>query len=62
VGIEGIHIAATCVEHLLIFKIPMVIGAVLEVFAIFMVSLCKEYYQFFLGKVEIRPCLSDAVC
>ncbi|KAF2717572.1 MFS general substrate transporter [Polychaeton citri CBS 116435] len=30
--------------------IPVAIGAVLETFAIFMISLCKEYYQFFLAQ------------
>ena len=31
------------------FKIPMACGAVVEVAALMIVSVCKEYYQFFLG-------------
>ncbi|KAK5173532.1 uncharacterized protein LTR77_002213 [Saxophila tyrrhenica] len=30
--------------------IPMVVGAVLQLVAIFMISLCEEYYQFFLAQ------------
>ena len=30
----------------------MAFGAVVQLVAIFMISLCKEYYQFFLGKLE----------
>lgn len=30
--------------------IPILVGAILQVLAIFMVSLCREYYQFFLAQ------------
>jgi hypothetical protein len=30
-------------------KIPMACGAVVQIGALMIVSVCKEYYQFFLG-------------
>ncbi|KAF2210512.1 hypothetical protein CERZMDRAFT_113403 [Cercospora zeae-maydis SCOH1-5] len=33
--------------------IPILLGATLEVTAIFMISLCREYYQFFLGQAVL---------
>ncbi|EME85183.1 uncharacterized protein MYCFIDRAFT_46639 [Pseudocercospora fijiensis CIRAD86] len=35
--------------------IPILCGSIVEVFAIFMVSLCREYYQFFLAQGVLLP-------